>query len=60
VRLADQIVLLVNGTAVVGSPDALRQDSDPRIAEFLNEEVDDTLALSSELHQFDPERPPIL
>lgn len=59
-RLADQVVLLVRGVAIVGSAESLRQSPDPMIAEFLNEEVDEEKALRSGLQELDPERRPIL
>lgn len=58
-RMADQVVLLVGGAAVVGSADQLRHSSDARIAEFLNEEVDEELALDA-TKDFEPEHRPIL
>ena len=42
-RMADQVVLLLRGRAVVGAPSALQQDPDPRIAGFFNEEVDESI-----------------
>ena len=42
-RLADQVVLLMRGRAVVGSPSALQQSADARIAGFFNEEVDESI-----------------
>ncbi|HYD50856.1 MAG TPA: ATP-binding cassette domain-containing protein [Terriglobales bacterium] len=56
-RLADQVVLLVQGQAMVGSAQSLRTSPDPMIAEFLNEEVDHSRALDL---GFEPERRPIL
>ena len=40
-RMADHIVLLLPGGAVEGAPDELRQSSDPRVAAFLDEDVDE-------------------
>ncbi|MBI3786002.1 MAG: ATP-binding cassette domain-containing protein [Deltaproteobacteria bacterium] len=38
-RMADQVVLLWNGGAIIGTPEKLRTSDDPQIAEFFNEEV---------------------
>jgi len=40
-RIADHVLLLLEGGAIEGSPHALRASVDPRIAAFLSEEVDD-------------------
>ncbi len=40
-RMADQVVLLHEQRAVIGAPNDLRNDPDPNIAEFFNEEVRD-------------------
>ncbi len=43
-RMADQVVLLLNNAVVAtGSPTELQRNPDPRIAGFLNEEVDESL-----------------
>ena len=41
-RMADQVVLLLNKQAYIGSPAELQQSADPRVAGFLNEEADDS------------------
>jgi len=57
-RLADQIVLLQQDHIAIGTPDELRMSTDPRVAEFLNEEVDETLVDEEMLRSIDPERAP--
>jgi phospholipid/cholesterol/gamma-HCH transport system ATP-binding protein len=42
-RMADQVVLLLGDRTVSGSPGELCQSSDPRIAGFMNEEVDESI-----------------
>ena len=42
-RMADQVVLLLGDRAVSGSPAELSRSADPRIAGFLNEEVDESI-----------------
>lgn len=44
-RMADQVVLLLDGAAVVGAPSELCRNPEPRIAGFLNEDVDESLDL---------------
>ena len=49
-RMADQVVLLLNKQAYIGSPEELQQSADPRVSGFLNEEADensDTFAVES-------------
>jgi phospholipid/cholesterol/gamma-HCH transport system ATP-binding protein len=57
-RLADQVLLLQQDHMVVGTPEELRTSSDRRIAEFLNEEVDEALVDEDMLQSIDPERAP--
>jgi len=42
-RIADQVVLLLPDGAVTGSPQQLGASTDPRIASFLTEDVDESL-----------------
>ena len=42
-RIADQVILLLPGGAVSGSPQQLGASTDPRIASFLTEDVDESL-----------------
>jgi phospholipid/cholesterol/gamma-HCH transport system ATP-binding protein len=42
-RMADQVVLLLDNEAVVGAPADLRRSSDPRVRGFLTEEIADPL-----------------
>ncbi len=44
-RLADQVVLLLRGGAVVGPPLELQTSADPRISGFFNEEADESTEL---------------
>ena len=48
-RMADQVVLLLGNTAVVGAPAELQQSRDATIRNFLNEEVDESLEAAAEL-----------
>jgi ABC-type transporter Mla maintaining outer membrane lipid asymmetry ATPase subunit MlaF len=57
-RLADQVVLLFQERTFVGTPDELRTSREPRVAEFLNEEVDESLTDESTFGALDPERAP--
>ncbi len=41
-RMADQVLLLLDGVPIAGQPRELQKSSDPRIAGFLSEEADDT------------------
>jgi len=41
-RMADQVVLLLDGVPTTGRPQDLQQSTDPRIAGFLSEEADDS------------------
>jgi phospholipid/cholesterol/gamma-HCH transport system ATP-binding protein len=45
-RLADRVLALLPDGAVSGSPTELRMSTDPRLVAFLNEEVDEALALT--------------
>ena len=47
-RMADQVVLLFNDTAVVGSPHELQSSPDASVRAFLNEEVDESLDTAGE------------
>jgi phospholipid/cholesterol/gamma-HCH transport system ATP-binding protein len=38
-RMADQLVFLIDGSAVTGSPEALLASDDPRVREFLEAEL---------------------
>lgn len=40
-RMADRVLLLLPGEPVEGSPEELRQSSDPRVASFLNEDFEE-------------------
>ncbi len=42
-RMADRILLLMGSKTVEGSPSELRQNSDPEVADFLNEGLEGTL-----------------
>jgi phospholipid/cholesterol/gamma-HCH transport system ATP-binding protein len=57
-RLADQVVLLQHEHTVVGTPEELRGSSDVRVAEFLNEEVDESRLDDDAFASLDPERAP--
>jgi len=57
-RLADQVVLLHHDHTVTGTPDELRNSSDVRVAEFLNEEVDESRLDDDKFASLDPERAP--
>jgi phospholipid/cholesterol/gamma-HCH transport system ATP-binding protein len=57
-RLADQVLLLQQDHMVIGTPDELRSSTDRRVAEFLNEEVDESLVDEDMLRSIDPERAP--
>lgn len=57
-RLADRVVLLQQDYIAIGTPEELRASSDPRVAEFLNEEVDESLVDEEMLQSIDPERAP--
>jgi phospholipid/cholesterol/gamma-HCH transport system ATP-binding protein len=48
VRMADQVVLLWDGHARIGTPEELRTSDDPRIAEFFNEDLDESAVLDDE------------
>jgi len=53
-RMADQVVMLLGDRTVSGSPGDLSQSPDPRIAGFLNEEVDESIeppAYAAHAHQ---------
>lgn len=41
-RMADQVLLLLDGVPITGQPRELQKSADPRIAAFLNEEADDS------------------
>lgn len=41
-RMADQVLLLLDGAPVAGPPQELRKSPDPRIAGFLSEEADES------------------
>jgi phospholipid/cholesterol/gamma-HCH transport system ATP-binding protein len=43
VRLADRVLLLLPGRAVSGTPEELRGSSDPAVAGFFDEDLDETL-----------------
>jgi phospholipid/cholesterol/gamma-HCH transport system ATP-binding protein len=43
-RMADQVVLLWEQHAIIGTPDDLRASSDAHVAEFFNEEVSEEVA----------------
>ncbi len=58
-RMADQIVLLVDGAAVTGSPQGLTSSDDPWIREFLDDGPRDARIRESGVDA-DPERRPIL
>lgn len=45
-RMASRVLVLLPDGAVQGTPDDLRQSSDPRIASFLAEDVDESVARS--------------
>jgi phospholipid/cholesterol/gamma-HCH transport system ATP-binding protein len=45
-RMADRVVLLRREGALTGTPEEFHRSNDPWVAEFFNEEVDETLALS--------------
>ncbi len=57
-RLADQVILLQQNHLAAGTPEELRASKDPRVAEFLNEEVDETLVDEDMFRSIDPERAP--
>jgi phospholipid/cholesterol/gamma-HCH transport system ATP-binding protein len=57
-RLADQVVLLFQDRTFVGTPHELRTSREPRVAEFLNEEVDESLTDENTFGALDPERAP--
>jgi phospholipid/cholesterol/gamma-HCH transport system ATP-binding protein len=40
-RMADQVVLLLNKQAYIGTPEELQGSADPRVAGFLNEEAEE-------------------
>jgi phospholipid/cholesterol/gamma-HCH transport system ATP-binding protein len=46
-RMADHIVLLLPEGAVEGRPDELRRSSEPRVAAFLDEDVDEAAAAAA-------------
>jgi len=45
-RMASRVLVLLPGGAVQGTPDDLRRSTDPRIASFLAEDVDESVARS--------------
>jgi phospholipid/cholesterol/gamma-HCH transport system ATP-binding protein len=45
-RMADQVVLLRREGTVISTPEELLHSSDPWVAEFFNEQVDQSLALA--------------
>ena len=57
-RLADQVVLVHHSQTVTGTPEELRNSSDARVAEFLNEEVDESRLDDDKFASLDPERAP--
>lgn len=57
-RLADQVILLQQDHLAIGTPDELRTSTDRRVAEFLNEEVDESLVDEEMYRSIDPERAP--
>jgi phospholipid/cholesterol/gamma-HCH transport system ATP-binding protein len=57
-RLADQVVLILQDRVVVGTPEELRASGEPRVAEFLNEEVDESMTDEDVFDAIDPERAP--
>jgi phospholipid/cholesterol/gamma-HCH transport system ATP-binding protein len=56
-RLADQVVLLLRGGAVVGPPPELQSSPDPLVSGFFNEEVDESVESPE---AFDPASDPHL
>ena len=46
-RMADHVVLLVDGQAFAGAPAVLQRHTDPRVAGFFNEEKDTTFTFES-------------
>jgi phospholipid/cholesterol/gamma-HCH transport system ATP-binding protein len=57
-RLADQVVLLHHNRMVAGTPEELRNNRDAWVAEFLNEEVDESRLDDDTFASLDPERGP--
>jgi phospholipid/cholesterol/gamma-HCH transport system ATP-binding protein len=60
IRMADRIVLLVNGQAVTGTPAELRASDDPWIHEFLDDGATDERITDAGVESLEPERRPIL
>ena len=59
-RMADQVVLMTNGAAVVGTPAALRASDDAWIREFLDDGSMDERITDASVESIDPESRPIL
>lgn len=59
-RMADRIVLLVNGLAVTGTPEELRGSDDPWIREFLDDGPASERITDASVESLEPERRPIL
>lgn len=59
-RMADRIVLLAAGRAVVGTPAELQASDDPWIREFLSDELDPESNTEEYFASLDPESAPIL
>jgi phospholipid/cholesterol/gamma-HCH transport system ATP-binding protein len=57
-RLADQVILILQDQVICGTPAQLRANTEQRVAEFLNEEVDETMASDEVFGALDPERAP--
>lgn len=57
-RLADQVILLLQRGVVTGTPSELRESREPRVAEFLDEHVDESTAAEEVYGSLDPERAP--
>jgi hypothetical protein len=45
-RMASEVLVLLPDGAVQGTPDDMRRSTDPRIASFLAEDVDESVARS--------------
>lgn len=57
-RIADQVILMLQDRVLTGTPDELRGSREQRVAEFLNEEVDESMATEDVFGALDPERAP--
>jgi phospholipid/cholesterol/gamma-HCH transport system ATP-binding protein len=57
-RMADKVVLLIQGRAVQGTPEELAQTEEADVRRFLNEDLDESDEVLSHLEDFESERRP--